>query len=105
MTKPKRPLGLSIEERPKSIDERSEYGHWEIDTVLLTKEKGECLLILSERKSRIEIIRLIPDKTALSITSDNGNEFSQLSEAVECPIYYCHAYARFERDNNTQDQP
>jgi len=60
VTKPKRPLGLSIEERPKSIDERSEYGHWEIDTVLLTKEKGECLLILSERKSRIEIIRLIP---------------------------------------------
>ena len=60
VTQPKYKLGLSIEERPVSIDERSEYGHWEIDTVLLTKEKGECLLTLTERKTRIEIIRLIP---------------------------------------------
>lgn len=44
MTQPKHILGLSIEERPESIDERSEHGHWEIDTVLLTKEKSECLL-------------------------------------------------------------
>ena len=86
-------LGLSIEERPESVDERSEYGHWEIDTVLLTKEKGECLLTLTERKTRLEIIRLIPDKTtqsvnqalrgiefsALSVTSDNGREFVKLS--------------------------
>ena len=60
ITQPKHILGLSIEERPKSINERSEYGHWEIDTVLLTKEKGECLLTLTERKTRLEIIRLIP---------------------------------------------
>lgn len=112
--KPKRPLGLSIEERPESIDERLEYGHWEIDTVLLTKENGECLLTLTERKTRLEIIRLIPDKTtqsvnqalreielsALSVTSDSGKEFAKLSEALKCPIYYCHAYASHERGTN-----
>lgn len=38
---PKHILGLSIEERPESIDERLEYEHWEIDVVLLTKVKGE----------------------------------------------------------------
>jgi IS30 family transposase len=65
MTQPKHILGLSIEERPESINERSEYGHWEID--ILTKEKGECLLTLTERKTRLEIIRLIPDKTTLSV--------------------------------------
>ncbi len=114
MTQPKHNLGLSIEERPESIDKRSEYGHWEIDTVLLTKEKGECLLTLTERKTRLEIIRLIPDKTtqsvnqalkeigfsALSVTSDNGKEFAKLSEALECPVYYCHAYASHERGTN-----
>lgn len=114
VTTPKHNLGLSIEERPGSIDERSEYGHWEIDTVLLTKEKGECLLTLTERKTRLEIIRLIPDKTAqsvnqalreidfsaLSVTSDNGKEFAKLSEALECPVYYCHAYASHERGTN-----
>ncbi|MCI3860896.1 IS30 family transposase [Lactococcus garvieae] len=100
-TQPKRPLGLSIENRPESINERSEYGHWEIDTVLLTKEKGECLLTLTERMTRLEIIRLIPDKTtqsvnqalrelnflARSVTSDNGKEFAKLSEVLECPVY------------------
>ena len=114
MTQPKHMLGQSIEERPESVDERSEYGHWEIDTVLLTKEKGECLLTLTERKTRLEIIRLIPNKTthsvnqalreieflALSVTSDNGREFAKLSEALDCPVYYCHAYASHERGTN-----
>ncbi len=107
-------LGLFIEERPESINKRFEYGHWEIDTVLLTKEKGECLLNLTERKTRIEIIRLLPDKTihsvnqalreigfsVRSVTSDNGKEFAKLSEVLECPVYYCHAYASHERGTN-----
>lgn len=114
VTQPKHMLGLSIEERPESINDRSEYGHWEIDTVLLTKEKGECLLTLTERKTRLEIIRLIPDKTsqsvnqalreinfsAQSVTSDNGKEFAKLSQALDCPVYYCHAYASHERGTN-----
>ena len=113
-TSPKRPLGLSIEDRPQPINERSELGHWEIDTVLLTKTRGECLLTLTERQSRLEIIRLIPDKTAQSVnkalseldiefksvTSDNGREFTKLSEVLSCPVYYCHAYASHERGSN-----
>jgi IS30 family transposase len=35
--------------------------------VILTKAKGECLLTLTERMSRFEIIRLIPDKTAKAV--------------------------------------
>lgn len=81
----------------------------------LTKENGECLLTLTERKIRLEITRLIPDKTAqsvnqaargidfsaLSVTSDNGKEFfTKLSEALNCPIYYCHAYTSHERGTN-----
>ena len=114
VTQPKHMLGLFIEERPESINKRFEYGHWEIDTVLLTKEKGECLLNLTERKTRIEIIRLLPDKTihsvnqalreigfsVRSVTSDNGKEFAKLSEVLECPVYYCHAYASHERGTN-----
>lgn len=114
VTAPKRPLGISIEERPEFINERSEYGHWEIDTVLLTKTKGECLLTLTERQTRFEVIRLIPDKSAhsvnqalrglklefKSVTSDNGREFAKLSDALECPVYYCHAYASHERGTN-----
>lgn len=115
-TNPKRSYGLSIEERPETINKRSKIGHWEIDTVILTKAKNECLLTLTERVTRFEIIRLIPDKSALSvnaalgelqktfyfksITSDNGREFARLDDVLDCPVYYCHAYASFERGTN-----
>ena len=62
-----RVLGKLIEERPKEINNREEVGHYEIDTVILRKEKGQCLLTLTDRKSRYEIIRLIEDKTVKSV--------------------------------------
>ncbi len=94
-----------------------ENGHYEIDTVLLTREKNHCLLVLTDRRSRHQIIRLIPNKTAesvnqaltlllgkhriLSITADNGSEFKRLSEVFpEEHIYYAHAYSSWERGSN-----
>lgn len=45
-----KPAGLSIEERPDAINRRLENGHYEIDTVILTKAKNECLLTLTDRR-------------------------------------------------------
>ena len=57
----------SIEERPKEVLERKEYGHWEMDTVVSGKGKGKtCLLVLTERKTLEEIIRIMPNKKAES---------------------------------------
>lgn len=90
--------GTSIEDRPESVDSREEYGDWEMDCVVGRREgKGPALLVLTERKTRQEIIRKMPFKTqecvigALdtleielengfssmfrSITVDNGSEF------------------------------
>lgn len=91
--------GKTIHDRPKEIDTREEIGHWEMDLVEgLKEEKGPYLLVLSERKTRKEIIELIPNKEAKSvaraldrierqlgvvkfretfktITTDNGAEF------------------------------
>ncbi|MGZ7222857.1 IS30 family transposase, partial [Streptococcus pyogenes] len=55
-----KPAGKSIEERPDAINRRLENGHYEIDTVILTRAKNECLLTLTDRRSRHQIIRLIP---------------------------------------------
>ncbi|MDS6112203.1 hypothetical protein RLG08_00395, partial [Streptococcus pneumoniae] len=56
---------------PEAINLRLENGHYEIDTVLLTRAKNYCLLVLTDRllvltnrKSRHQIIRLIPNKSA-----------------------------------------
>ena len=124
-TKRKRPVrsekfksfGRSIDERPDYINERSEIGHFEIDTVILTREKNQCLLTMTDRKSRYEIIRLIKDKTGKSvnealsalikeyeiksITADNGTEFAGLSDVISKDnIYYAHPYCSQERGSN-----
>ncbi len=60
--------GKSISERPKEAESRKTYGHWEMDTVQPGKEKGSaCLLVLSERKYREEIITKMPDKKSASV--------------------------------------
>lgn len=120
----KKVLGMSIKERPASIDTREEFGHWEIDTILGHKSKDHALLTLVERKTRKEIIRRIPSKDASevtfalndifsecpnpqdifkSITADNGSEFSELAEQGEklkIDIYFAHPYASWERGSN-----
>lgn len=91
--------GESIENRPDEVKDREIFGHWEMDTV-----KGKqgatksCMLVLTERKTRDEIIVKLPDQKAASvveaidrlerkwgdmftkvfrsITVDNGVEFS-----------------------------
>ena len=37
----KRLNGRGIEERPTEVEERNTFGHWESDTVLGRKKKGE----------------------------------------------------------------
>lgn len=60
--------GTSIEERPKEILERDTYGHWEMDTVYSGKGKGkDCLLVLSERMTRQEIILKMKNRTLESV--------------------------------------
>lgn len=62
--------GDSIEKRPEEVQERDIYGHWEMDTVVSGQGKGKaCLLVLSERMTREEIIRKIPDKKTASVIS------------------------------------
>lgn len=91
--------GKPITKRPEEAESREIYGHWEIDTVVPGTNKGRaCLLVLSERMTREEIIIKIPDKKSSSvikaldriekktgtrafrekfksITCDNGTEF------------------------------
>ena len=129
-TEKKPPHGRSIETRPEEISTREDFGHWEMDTVIGTKRKGETLIVLTERKTRYEIILRSKDKSALStaqvlnylerkykqhfckifktITVDNGTEFSctELLEksirrkAPRTTLYYCHPYTSSERGSN-----
>jgi|SRR5699024_3125608 len=63
----KRVLGTSIEERPDHIDNREEFGQWEIDSVLGYKSKDNALLTLVERKTRNKVIKRIESKDVPSV--------------------------------------
>ena len=59
--------GTSIEKRPSEVENRKEYGHWEMDCVEGKKGSKAALLVLSERKRREQIIYKIPDMTQKSV--------------------------------------
>lgn len=61
--------GNSIENRPKHIDTREDIGHWEMDTVYSGHGKGkDCLLVLTERKTRYEEIYHMKGRTQEEVT-------------------------------------
>ena len=55
--------GKSIEQRPKQVALRTEEGHWEMDCVVGKPGTSACLLVLTERKARQEMIYKMPSKT------------------------------------------
>lgn len=122
--------GDSIEQRPEEINSRNTFGNWEMDCVVGTKTTTKVLLVLTERKTRREIVRLMPSKTAdsvvcelnklekkvgselfrkvfSSITVDNGSEFMDCkgmeyskNGKKRTKVYYCHPYSSYERGSN-----
>lgn len=110
----KKTLGKSIEERPEYINDRSEFGHWEIDLALGKKTKSEAVMLtLVERQTRYALIEdkqsqtinravthLISQYPIASITADNGSEFSLLSDLKAVDVYFAHPYSSHERGTN-----
>ena len=116
----------SINNRPEEINKRLYFGHFELDTVIGTRRgKHECLMTLTERKTRFEIIFKLKCKTAQevvykfnkmkefmkknydkifkSITTDNGTEFSDFLSIIKdtkTKIYFCHPYCSSEKGTN-----
>jgi IS30 family transposase len=63
------PAGESIDNRPEEVKERKVFGHWEMDTVYSAKNKGRAVLLtITERKTRKEIIVLLPNRKTETIT-------------------------------------
>ena len=121
----KRLNGKSIDERPVEVAQRTTFGHWESDTVLGKKKKGEAAVFtIVERLTGCYLTIRIDEKTTdgvatamaqlkdqfgdkfaqvfRSITTDNGSEFAGFSsfEALGTTIYFAHPYSSWERPVN-----
>lgn len=107
-----------IDERPTVINERLRYGDWEADTIVSRQSKAG-LVVLRERKMQVTLISKVnritadevqksivkmlkrfPDKLKLSITYDNGKEFTNhkiIESLLGTESWFCHPYHSWEK--------
>ena len=108
---------VSIHERPKKVDARTESGHWEGDLIICKRTRP--VLVLHERKSRVTLAVRLAGKTAAetisvmlavfariepalrkSITFDNDTAFAQhalLRTMRAMTTWFCDAYASWQK--------
>jgi len=114
------PNRVSIDERPKVVDDKTRLGDWEGDTVIGKGHKG-VLVTLTERVSKVTLIAKVSSKSAADVTEaiiellepykaqthtitfDNGKEFSyhaEIASTLDVDVYFAHAYSSWERGLN-----
>jgi len=109
---------ISIEQRPEKVNNREEFGHFEMDLVIGKNHEG-AILTLTERVSRFFMCRYLPEgKVAIkvaemvndmllpykkwvhSITTDNGLEFAEhklIAKKLNTTVYFTHPYSSWEK--------
>jgi IS30 family transposase len=102
-----------IDARPKEANERSEFGHFETDTMFCL---GEGVNVITERMTRKVFITKLPSRDAAatttaimdqlknesvkSITADNGPENAEhtlIAAILDLSFYFCHPYHSWEK--------
>lgn len=108
-----------IDNRPDSINQRQEVGHWETDLMEGPKKTESHVSVTVERKSRVvRIVKVttkqahektkglfkqlsrLPGDTVKSITFDNGKENAQhqtVAKHLTCDTYFCNPYHSWEK--------
>ena len=113
-------LRRDISARPPVVDERSRIGDWELDT-MVKAHGGQALVTLTERRSRLHLIRRVSQRTAEAVsraiigtlapikhvvhtlTADNGKEFAEhelIAIACKADFYFAKPYASWQRGTN-----
>jgi IS30 family transposase len=110
-----------ISTRPAGAENRTRYGHWEVDTVLGDSQSRACIVTLVERKCGYTVIGKLERRGAAelnarlaaliqrerrpvrTITADNGTEFhsyKELEARVPARFYFATPHHSWERGTN-----
>jgi len=124
----KRPIGeknripiknrVSIDERPKIVNDKTRFGDWELDTIVGQNNKG-AIITATERTTNFFLMKKLPfgknakqlskelirlllpyKKFVHTITTDNGTEFAEheyIAEKLDANIYFAHPYSSWEK--------
>jgi len=121
--KTKIPNRVPIDARPKAVEQRKQFGHWEGDTLVSRKSKA-ALHSMTERTTRVLRLSKMERKTAAetnravahalkkqpaeakrTLTLDNGTEnakHEELTATLGIKCYFAHPYAAWQRGSNEQ---
>lgn len=105
-----------IDKRPKYIERRMKFGHFEADFIESGKDGKGSLLVLVERKTRYPFLKYLEDRTTESVnkhlkeilsgipvkslTIDNDISFQkhvELSKLINTEIFFCHPQCPHEK--------
>ncbi len=112
--------GISISQRPASVEDRALPGHWEGD--LIAGDKTSFIATVVERKTRFVVLvrvanketktvvkalsrqmRRLPILLKKSLTWDRGLEMAahkEFSLATDMDVYFCDPYSPWQRGSN-----
>lgn len=107
---------MMIDERPLEVENRIEFGHWELDFIESGKDGKGHLLVLVERKTRYPFLKylevksnqavnksvecLLEEYPVLSITTDNDislQKHQELADLLDTLIFFCHPQSPHEK--------
>lgn len=111
---------ISIDFRPEIVEDKSRVGDWEVDTII-GKNHHQAIVTLVDRNSKFTLMKKVEAKQAravtdaivyllrpiqahtLTITSDNGKEFSyheEVAKTLDTEFYFAHPYQSWQRGLN-----
>lgn len=116
-------MGTPISERPKEVNCRATFGHWELDSMVSSRgESKGCFATFVERKSRLYTAFKMPDRTSECMknaivqlfhslpegtfktgTTDRGKEFAcwkTVKDELNLPLYFADPYSSWQRGSN-----
>lgn len=110
---------LQIGQRPKSVNTRKTYGHWETDNMDGKKSDSVCVSTTVERKTRftmlsklkghgsavktgavISRLKPLPRSLTKTITTDRGPEnhgYQEIMDTLDTKVYFCNPYHSWEK--------
>ena len=115
------PGRIDISLRPQEVETRSEFGHWEGDSMMYKghsqrlathlERKTRYLVVLkpatNKAKERAKLINRsfarLPQEARKTITFDNGLEFAehrQITDKTGTQVYFAKPYASWQRGGN-----
>lgn len=121
--KTKIPNRIPIDARPKAVEQRKQFGHWEADT-MVSRSSKTALHSMTERKSRLlrlsklnqrtaaetnkavtRALKRLPPDARRTLTLDNGTEnakHEELTAKLGTKCYFAQPYAAWQRGSNEQ---